>query len=92
MKKIVLAAIAAAFIAGCATDPTEKIVEVPVPVVATEPAPTVRPHLAIEDLEDGAEPAAVVLAYRATVEALIGYVKELEAALEGYRAKKEPPK
>lgn len=71
---------------GCATDPQGQIVtsRVPVPTPCPPPPETIRPALAIADLAPDSPPPAVLRAYVVAVEQLIGYARELEAALQGY--------
>lgn len=68
---------------GCASAP--RVVELPVPIPCPAPPETTRPHLPIADLHDGDSPDNVVRAYAASVEALLGYARELETLLSGYR-------
>lgn len=74
-------------LAGCTTEPVIRTVEVEVPVAVDCPAPPplVRPALPIADLTPDSQPADVLRAYAATVEALMGYSVELEVLLNGYR-------
>lgn len=77
-------------LAGCASEPVIRTVEVRVPVAANCPAPpqVVRPGLPIADLAPDSQPADVLRAYAATVEVLKGYCGELETVLDGYREAK----
>lgn len=68
---------------GCAHAP--QVVNVPVAVPCPAPPAIARPHLPIASLRKDDPPAAVMRAYAATVEALSGYARELEAILQGYR-------
>ncbi len=68
---------------GCAHAPPA--VEIPVAVPCQAPPQVVRPHLPISDLRAADSPDNVVRAYAVSVEALIGYAKELETILSGYR-------
>lgn len=74
------------FLAGCASEPVIRTVEVEVPVPVDCPAPPAiaRPVLPIAELAPDSTPADVLRAYAATVEALMGYSIELEEVLKGY--------
>lgn len=74
-------------LAGCTSEPVIRTVEVRVPVAAECPAPPslVRPALPIADLTPESQPADVLRAYAASIEALMGYSQELETVLDGYR-------
>ncbi len=80
-----LAAIAVAFLllCGCAHGPAT--VQVPIAVPCPVPREVARPHLPIADLRPGDAPDNVVRAYAASMETLIGYARELETILSGYR-------
>lgn len=82
MVRAVIAALLAFTLAGCAGTPARTE---PPPATCPEPAPTARPHLPIADLTIDDLPDAVMRAYEATVETLIGYAIELETLLNGYR-------
>lgn len=68
---------------GCASapQPLPERVLVPVPVECPRPEVPPRPQLPISELKEGAPSADVARAYAATVEALKGYAKQLEALL-----------
>ena len=74
-------------LAGCAAEPVIRTVEVEIPVAVDCPAPPAiaRPALPIAGLTPDSQPADVLRAYAATVEALMGYSLELEGVLDGYR-------
>ena len=76
-------------LAGCAAEPVIRTVEVEIPVAVDCPAPPAiaRPALPIAGLTPDSQPADVLRAYAATVEALMGYSLELEGVLDGYREK-----
>jgi hypothetical protein len=97
MKGILVAIIASVFLVGCETTPTikteTKTVFVPVPYV---PAPPVKtpPELAVDSIAEQPIPedpiargefyGRLAQAYRASMVALQGYVKELEATIAEY--------
>lgn len=83
MRMIAALAVLCLLSVGCAHTPST--VEIPVAVPCPAPPATVRPHLPISDLRGTDSPDNVVRAYAASVEALIGYAKELETILSGYR-------
>jgi hypothetical protein len=68
---------------GCSHAPG--VVKVPVPVPCPAPPAVARPHLPIASLRKDDPPADVMKAYAASLEALSGYARELEAILQGYR-------
>jgi len=88
MRFLSASLVVCALLAGCTSEPVIRTVEVRVPVAAECPAPPslVRPALPIADLTPESQPADVLRAYAATVEALMGYSLELEELLAGYRA------
>lgn len=74
---------------GCAAVPPE-VREIPVPVEVPAPPRIERPRLALGDIFPDSKPDDVVRAYRASVEALIHYARQLETALDAYRKKETP--
>jgi hypothetical protein len=68
---------------GCAHAPV--VVKEPVAVPCPAPPAIARPHLPIASLRRDDPPAVVMKAYAASLEALSGYARELEAILQGYR-------
>lgn len=74
----------AGILAGCSSVPPHA--EIPVAVPCPPPAAAARPALPIAELTADSPPDTVMRAYAATVEALMGYVEELETLLDGYRA------
>ncbi len=83
MKTIAAIAVLCLLFAGCAHAPPA--VEIPVAVPCPAPPQGIRPHLPIADLRSTDSPDNVVRAYAASVETLIGYARELETILSGYR-------
>ncbi|RJP17895.1 MAG: hypothetical protein C4529_13880 [Deltaproteobacteria bacterium] len=83
MKTLAAIAVLCLLAMGCAHAPPS--VEVPVAVPCPAPPRVVRPHLPISDLRPTDSPDNVVRAYAASVETLIGYARELETILSGYR-------
>lgn len=83
MKILAAIAILCLLAFGCAHAPPTA--EIPVAVPCPAPPATVRPHLPIADLRSTDSPDNVVRAYAASVETLIGYARELETILSGYR-------
>lgn len=83
MKRLAAIAAICLLTSGCAHAPPTA--EIPVAVPCPAPPATVRPHLPIADLRSTDSPDNVVKAYAASVETLIGYAKELETILSGYR-------
>ncbi len=83
MRRALLIVPACLLLAGCAHTPP--VVQVPVAIPCPAPPATIHPYLPIADLRDGESPDNVVRAYAASVEALIGYTRELETLLSGYR-------
>lgn len=77
--------IAALSAAGCATQPPQ-VVRVPVAAECPAPALVPRPALPVADLTPDAAPDAVVRAYAASLEALMGYAEALERQLAAYRS------
>jgi hypothetical protein len=90
-RHLIILWMASTVLAGCARpaqtvhQPPPQIVQVPVAVPCPAPAPTVRPHLAVADLPTDADPATIMRAYAASLMALQGYARELEALLDTYR-------
>lgn len=73
---------------GCTGNTRGEPIEVKVPVSDCPiPKEVLRPALPIDNLKTGdeADPGKVAIAYAATVKALLGYAKELEQILDGYR-------
>lgn len=68
---------------GCASSPVRA--QIPVAVPCPPPPAVARPALPIAELTAESQPDAVMRAYAATVEALMGYAGELELLLDGYR-------
>lgn len=90
MTRFLLLLVLAVSASGCVRTRTvveTQVVEVavPVPVYPPEPPVLVRPPLAITSLDSTASAGVTARAYVATVVALMGYVRELEALLNGYR-------
>lgn len=91
MKKLIVL-IAFLALAGCATTDkvtlTTKTIPVAVPLIYSPapvaiPRPTL-PHLAISPADERVD-GKVVQAYAASVEALLGYAKEMEKELANYK-------
>lgn len=73
---------------GCTGNTRSEPIEVKVPVSdCPTPKEVLRPALPIDNLKAGdeADPGKVAVAYAATVKALLGYARELEQILDGYR-------
>lgn len=70
-------------LSGCASAPVNA--EIPVAVPCPPPPAVARPALPIADLIAESPPDAVMRAYAATVQTLMGYARELELLLNGYR-------
>lgn len=83
MKRLAAIAAICLLASGCAHAPPS--VEVPVAVPCPVPRQVARPHLPIADLRSGDSPDNVVRAYAVSIETLIGYARELETILSGYR-------
>lgn len=66
-------------------------VEVPVPVPCLEPPIVERPRLPIADLKPDTPQAEANRMVAASIELLMGYAKQLEATLQGYRKPKPKP-
>lgn len=64
----------------CPKQPPEYLIT-PLPA----PPVIVRPALKVWEIRQGASEGEIVMAWRASVEQLIGYAKELERVVEGYR-------
>ena len=79
MKRIAI--IAAALLAGCASAPMERRVDVPVAVPCPTPQRPPRPHLPLSDLPPDATAPDIARATAASLEALTGYVESLELLL-----------
>lgn len=88
MKRLILLIPILLVLTGCPGNTRVETIEVKVPVSSC-PAPKEisRPVLPIDNLksEDNADPGKVAVAYKASVRALIGYIKELEQVLDGYK-------
>jgi len=84
MATVRSALVVAALLAGCAA-PDPRIVEIPVAAEVPEPPVIERPRLPLEDLTPDAKPDEVMRSYRATVEVLMQYARDLETALDAYR-------
>lgn len=77
------ALLAVALLTGCATTPREIVRRVEVPVATPCPAPVLppRPHLPLADLPPDATEADIARATAASLEALTGYARAIEAAV-----------
>lgn len=79
----IIALIAAALLAGCASSPkvVERRVEVPVAVPCPTPQAPPRPHLPLADLQPDATAADIARSTAASLESLTGYAEALEGLL-----------
>lgn len=95
MKKLIVAAMLVVLVSGCAGKQIRirsEVQEVQVPLLYCPAPPELnQPVLPIQEMteEQKADPGEVAKYYKATVRALLGYVGELEKALDSYDATNE---
>lgn len=91
MKILVVVALAIlALLAGCAAHQQAARIEIPIAAPCPVPPVIARPALPIAQLNEQSTPDQVARAYAATVEILMGYARQLETLLNGYREETAP--